>query len=66
MTHIDTLDVAEFLAAQVDGEFNDELSVFIGASAVKSETGRIVLSVLTQTNEGEEREFKFIGGEVTR
>lgn len=63
---IDTLAVAEMIAGHLDGEYDDELSIFTAAHATVAETGRIVLSVDVEDVTGKSRSFRFLGGEVTR
>lgn len=59
-----TLDVARSIADGLDGDYDDGLEVHLGAGAVVAETGRIVLTVITSGEDGD-REFRFLGGEVT-
>jgi len=70
VTHIETIHVADALACAVDGEYYDDLDVFLSAGAAIAETGRIVLTVVmtepadTPDEEETHRTFRFLAEEV--
>lgn len=67
---IGTIHVADALACAVDGNYHDDLDVFLSASAVFTEAGDVSLLVVVtefaDTPDGEEtyRTFRFLGEEV--